>query len=356
MELVTKNRTNLVIFVLILFFGVFVCIFCQKRVQEHFNVGMDIEKQDIRNQGTSLYLRNANSFDLQSKDIRNQYSLQPQNSSITLLNKSKQEQCRHYCENKVDCYINGKYICEIEKEEDISNNCVCKVPGNISMVEAFSGINSDFYSIFNTSTIPTWTYPLSVGTNGQGNWVDVSGTNSASLVDLDMNGINNDFSISAQLKMAPYTNLDSSVPSILLDYKKSNFRLTVGLLSTQTLVRVAHTDAATNTTTVTWKIGTFSQSGTYLVINYDSTTVDIATGVDGVTMEMKVHDTYSNTISNAVVYDDNILGGSFTLPSPPSNGLTTNTISDLKIKSGLFFKRKLLSNDIFVLTPTDFNS
>ena len=351
MELVTKNRTNLVIFVLIIFFGVFVCIFCQKRVQEHFNVGMDIEKQDIRNQGTSLYLRNANSFDLQSKDIRNQYSLQPQNSSITLLDTSKQEQCRHYCQNKVDCYINGKYICETEKEEDIRNNCVCKVPGNISMVEAFSGINSDFYSIFNTSTIPTWTYPLSVGTNGQGNWVDVSGTNRASLVDLDMNGSEHDFSISAQLKMAPGTTLSSSVPSILFDYKKSNFRLTVGLLSTQTLVRVTHD----NGTTVTWKTGTFSQSGTYLVINYDSTTVDMATGVDGVTMEMKVHDIYSNTISNAVVYDDERWGGSFTLPSPPSNGLTTNTISDLKIKSGLFFKRKLLSNDISILTPTDFN-
>ena len=280
MELVTKNRTNLVIFILILFFGVLVYIFCQKRVQEHFNVGMDIEKQDIRNQGTSLYLRNANSFDLQSKDIRNQYSLQPQNSSITLLDTSKQEQCRHYCQNKVDCYINGKYICETEKEEDINNNCVCKVPGNISMVEAFSGINANFYDIFNTSTIPTWTYPLSVGTNGQGNWVDVSGTNRATLADLDMNGTNNDFSISAQLKMAPGTDLSSSVPSILLDYKKSNFRLTVGLLPTQTLVHVAHTDAATSATRVTWKTGPFSQSGTYLVINYDSTTVDMATGVD----------------------------------------------------------------------------
>lgn len=354
MELVTKNRTNLVIFVLILFFGVFVCIFCQKRVQEHFNVGMDIEKQDIRNKGTSLYLRNANSFDLQSTDIRDQYSLQPQNSSITLLNTSKQEQCRHYCQNKVDCYINGKYICEIEKEENISNNCVCKVPGNISMVEAFSGINTNFYDIFNTSTIPTWTYPGSDGTNGQGNWVDVSGTNSASLADLDMDGTNNDFSISAQLKMAPGTTLSSTAPSILFDYKKSNFRLTVGLLSTQTLVRVAHTDAA-GTTTVTWKASTFSQSGTYLVINYDSTTVDMATGVDGVTMEIIVHNRYSNTISNVIVYDDDIWGGSFSLPESPSNGLTTNTISDLKIKSGLFFKRKMLSHDISILTPTDFN-
>ena len=349
MELVTKNRTNLVIFVLILFFGVFVCVFCQKRVQEHFNVGMDIEKQDIRNQGTSLYLRNANSFDGQSTDIRDQYSLQPQNSSITLLDTSKQEQCRHYCENKVDCYINGKYICEIEKEEDISNNCVCKVPGNISMVEAFSGINSDFYSIFNTSTIPTWTYPLSVGTNGQGNWVDVSGTNSASLADLDMDGTNNDFSISAQLKMAPYTNLDSSVPSILLDYKKSNFRLTVGLLSTQTLVRVTHD----NGTTVTWKQSNFDQSGTYLVINYDSSTVDMASSVDGITMEVKT--ITSGIMTNATVNSDS-WSSTFSFPAPQSDGLITNTISDLKIKSGLFFKRKLLSNDIFVLTPTDFNS
>ena len=223
------------------------------------------------------------------------------------------------------------------------------------MVEAFSGINSDFYSIFDTDTIPTWTYPGSDGTNGQGNWVDVSGTNSATLADLDMDGTNNDFSISAQLKMAPGTNLSDIAPSILLDYKKSNFRLTVGLLPTQTLVRVAHTDAATSTTSVTWKTGVFSQTGTYLVINYDSTTVDMATGVDGVTMEMKVHDIYSNNISNAIVYDDEIWAGSFTLPSSPSNGLTTNTISDLKIKSGLFFKRKLLSNDISVLTPTDFN-
>ena len=349
MELVTKNRTNLVIFVLILFFGVFVCVFCQKRVQEHFNVGMDIEKQDIRNQGIPLYLRNANSFDGQSTDIRDQYSLQPQNSSITLLDTSKQEQCRHYCENKVDCYINGKYICEIEKEEDISNNCVCKVPGNISMVEAFSGINSDFYSIFNTSTIPTWTYPLSVGTNGQGNWVDVSGTNSASLADLDMDGTNNDFSISAQLKMAPYTNLDSSVPSILLDYKKSNFRLTVGLLSTQTLVRVTHD----NGTTVTWKQSNFDQSGTYLVINYDSSTVDMASSVDGITMEVKT--ITSGIMTNATVNSDS-WSSTFSFPAPQSDGLITNTISDLKIKSGLFFKRKLLSNDIFVLTPTDFNS
>ena len=349
MELVTKNRTNLVIFVLILFFGIFVCVFCQKRVQEHFNVGMDIEKQDIRNQGIPLYLRNANSFDGQSTDIRDQYSLQPQNSSITLLNGSKQNQCRHYCENKVDCYINGKYICEIEKEEDISNNCVCKVPGNISMVEAFSGINSDFYSIFNTSTIPTWTYPLSVGTNGQGNWVDVSGTNSASLADLDMDGTNNDFSISAQLKMAPYTNLDSSVPSILLDYKKSNFRLTVGLLSTQTLVRVTHD----NGTTVTWKQSNFDQSGTYLVINYDSSTVDMASSVDGITMEVKT--ITSGIMTNATVNSDS-WSSTFSFPAPQSDGLITNTISDLKIKSGLFFKRKLLSNDISVLSPTDFNS
>jgi hypothetical protein len=353
MELVTKNRTNLVIFVLIIFFGVLVYIFCQKRVQEHFTIGMDIEKQDIRNQGTSLYLRNANSFDEQSTDIRKQYSLQPQSSSITLLNGSKQNQCRHYCENKVDCYINGKYVCETEKEEDISNNCVCKVPGNISMVEAFSGINSDFYSSFNTSTIPTWTYPDSDGTNGQGNWVDVSGTNSASLADLDMNGTN-DFSISAQLKMAPGISLSNSVPSILFDYKKSNFRLTVGLLSGQTLVRVAHTDAATSTTTVTWKTSTFSQSGTYLVIKYDSTTVDMATSVDGVTMEMKVHNIYSNTISNATVFDDDNWTSSFSLPASPPTGLTTNTISDLQIKSGLFFKRKLLSHDISILTPTAF--
>jgi hypothetical protein len=348
MELVTKNRTNLVIFVLIIFFGVFVCIFCQKRVQEHFNVGMDTEKQDIRNQGTSLYLRNANSFDLQSKDIRNQYSLQPQNSSITLLNTSKQEQCRHYCQNKVDCYINGKYICETEKEEDIGNNCVCKVPGNISMVEAFSGINANFYDIFNTSTIPTWTYPLSVGTNGQGNWVDVLGSISASLADLDMDSTNNDFSISAQLKMAPYTNLSDVEPSILLDYKKSNFRLTVGLLSNKTLVRVTHD----NGKTVTWKQSKFDQSGTYLVINYDSSTVDMASNVDGITMEVKT--ITSGILTNATV-NSNSWGGSFTLPSPPSIGLTINTISDLKIKSGLFFKRKLLSNDISVLTPTDFN-
>ena len=168
-----------------------------------------------------------------------------------------------------------------------------------------------------------------------------------------MNGTNHDFSISAQLKMAPGTTLSSTAPSILLDYKKSNFRLTVGLLSTQTLVRVAHTDAA-GTTTVTWKASTFSQSGTYLVINYDSTTVDMATGVDGVTMEIIVHNRYSNTISSATV-DSDFWAGSFSLPESPSNGLTTNTISDLKIKSGLFFKRKMLSHDISILTPTDFN-
>ena len=350
MELVTKNRTNLVIFILILFFGVLVCVFCQKRVQEHFNVGMDIENQDIRNKGTSLYLRNANSFDLQSKDIRNQYSLQPQNSSITLLNKSKQEQCRHYCQNKVDCYINGKYICEIENEEDINNNCTCKVPGNISMVEAFSGINPDFYDIFNTSAIPTWTYPLSVGTNGQGNWVDVSGTNSASLVDLDMDGANNDFSISAQLKMAPGTTLPNQM-SILLDYSKNNFRLVVGLnntvqYGTRLTVRITRTGigAAGNINKISLKNSNFNVLGTFLVINYDSSLADEVT--DGITMEVKELSGTSIASVNVIEgQDSTVYGGSV-------NGLTTNTIPDLKIKSGLFFKRKLLSNDISVLTPT----
>ena len=350
MELVTKNRTNLVIFVLILFFGVLVCVFCQKRVQEHFNVGIDTEKQDIRNQGTSLYLRNANSFDVESTDIRDQYSLLPQNSSITLLDGSKQNQCRHYCENKVDCYINGKYICETEKEENIGDNCVCKVPGNISMVEAFSGINSDFYSIFNTSTIPTWTYPLSVGTNGQGNWVDVSETNSASLADLDMDGTNNDFSISAQLKMAPGTNLPNRM-SILLDYSKNNFRLVVGLnnsdqYGTRIAVRITRTGigAAGNINKISLKNSKFNVLGTFLVINYDSSLADEVT--DGVTMEVKELSGTSIASVNVIERVHNtVYGGAV-------NGLTTNTISDLKIKSGLFFKRKLLSNDISVLTPT----
>jgi hypothetical protein len=352
MELVTKNRTNLVIFVFILFFGVFVCVFCQKRVQEHFNVGMDIEKQDIRNQGIPLYLRNANSFDGQSTDIRNQYSLQPQNSSITLLDTSKQNQCRHYCENKVDCYINGKYICEIEKEEDISNNCVCKVPGNISMVEAFSGINSDFYSIFNTSTIPTWTYPDSDGTNGQGNWVDVSGTNSATLADLDMNGSTHDFSISAQLKMKPSITIPIGRTSILFDYSKNNFRLVVGLTNslqygTRISVRITRIGIGVgNITKVSLKNSRFNVLGTFLVIKYDSSIADELT--DGVTMEVK--ELSGTSIASVNVIEgqhDTVYGGSV-------NGLTTNTISDLQIKSGLFFKRKLLSHDIAILTPTDF--
>ena len=349
MELVTKNRTNLVIFVLILFFGVLVCVFCQKRVQEHFTVGMDTEKQDIRNQGIPLYLRNANSFDGQSTDIRNQYSLQPQNSSITLLDRSKGNQCRHYCQNKVDCYINDKYVCEIEKEENIGDNCVCKVPGTISMIEGFSGINPDFYDIFNTSTIPTWKYPGSDGTNGQGKWVDVivSGLD-VPLVDLNMNGTNNDFSISAQLKMGPSGSLSSSVPSILFDYKKSNFRLTVVLLSNKTLVRVTHD----NGTTVTWKQSKFDQSGTYLVINYDSSTVDMASSVDGITMEVKT--ITSGIMTNATVNSDS-WSSTFSFPAPQSDGLITNTISNLQIKSGLFFKRKLLSHDISILSPTDFS-
>ena len=163
-----------------------------------------------------------------------------------------------------------------------------------------------------------------------------------------MNGTNNDFSISAQLKMAPGKTLSSTVPSILFDYKKSNFRLTVVLLSNKTLVRVTHD----NGTTVTWKQSKFDQSGTYLVINYDSSTVDMASSVDGITMEVKT--ITSGIMTNATVNSDS-WSSTFSFPAPQSDGLITNTISNLQIKSGLFFKRKLLSHDISILSPTDFS-